>query len=52
MKVHRLHSDILIMQRNENRKAEKPIKKPKKVNKKSAETKEDEIQEVKAEEEV
>ena len=51
MKVHRLHSDILIMQRNENRKAEGPIKKAKKTNKKSAEVK-DETQEVKAEKEV
>lgn len=52
MKVHRLHNDILIMQRNENCKAEEPVKKTKKTNKKSAEVKKDETQEVKAEEEV
>lgn len=52
MKVHRLHNDILVMQRNENPKAEEPIKRAKKTNKKSAEVKKDETQEVKAEEEV
>ena len=52
MKVHRLHNDALIMQRNETRKSEEPVKKVKKTNKKVTAKKEYETQAVKAEEEV
>lgn len=52
MKVHRLHNDVLIMERNETRKAEESVKKVKKTNKKVTAKKEHETQEVKAEEEV
>ena len=51
MKVHRLHNDVLIMERNETRKAEESVKKVKKTNKKVT-AKKDETQEVKAEKEV
>ena len=52
MKVHRLHTDVLILQRNETHRSEESVKKVVKKTNKKVTAKKDETQEVKAEEEV